>query len=191
LDAPLTYDATGIHFQRSSSSEWGLHFSPVLAYLRSLSHDSLINPGLARVDPLPRFSVTGYSLGGALSHRGARVLSIRYVGETETDILNESLSEKPRFERSGLEIGILGTYYLRSGEILNEASQIDLETEGWGLRLRGVLDILDSRGILPDQSTTIGWVLRHIDLRYDRAKYEDSPDLILSNIEFAKVVFSL
>ncbi len=199
----IRFDQQGVGIGQKTSQRWSVSLTPALGYIKSIggsnnvrliSAPDTVPSGISRaieIEP-PKFEIFGASVTARLSKNAITYFSVRYAKEQkEIDVVTNPTIKNPT-EHHGVELGLLGAFYYRIG-ILDDLGFLRsrLSADGYGFRLRGILDWLEASGRLPAESSTTGWLLRRIDIRYDKANRNLDPAASALNTEFMQIVFSL
>jgi hypothetical protein len=83
----------------------------------------------------------------------------------------------------GTELNILNILYLRAGREINISGRINIRNSGYGLRLKGILDILH----FITKNPSISFLNRHLDLRYNFSRLGEKPGHPLENTRFQSI----
>ncbi len=120
--------------------------------------------GIQVQDALVDYSgADGYKYRGPLG--GIRPLKELVLGQSDRDI---GISK-------GFELGLMETFYIRSGRA-NDASPwawYDMQVSGYGLRLSGILKLI-ALDPARRQDGTFTAILKHLDIAYDHAAFAES-----------------
>jgi hypothetical protein len=151
-------------------------------------------------DPLPRIAFAGVALeaGVVTNHFGFdwNVLSLTIARQGE-DLLVRALPDGTPYYisgfgdlnffrnviggkrsakggvRKGVEVNVGEFFSFRKGSFdLYTYSQVS--TVGYGLRLRGILNVIEAAGVRFPEDGIAGYLLRHVDIGYDHSKYSST-----------------
>ncbi len=145
-----------------------------------------------KIDQLPTFSdsdpelkkkTSGVSAKLGLKTGRASLISANFVEETEDHNVD--------ITKSGHELGIAGTYFIRTGSYDDPVGRVTHDTEGWGFSLRGPIDLALEAKLFGEPKGLLKFILERIDFRIDHAEYPDDPGLSLANTEFTTWSISL
>lgn len=171
---------------RGERPPWDLTLS--VARVTTIFSDVIIFPGALQVDRMAEVKRSGHSLYAALNGDHVSRLSLRLVYENDSDGADSSAGVT---RRSGIEIGLYDIAYLRSGVIDDvRISRRKVKTYGFGLRLRGLLELVLS-GAPASESFAGSFLARRLDVRLDYSRIKDAPDMALGNTSFFKLSVSL
>jgi hypothetical protein len=164
-----------------------LRLTPSFAYVMDNVGDNISYVDAAQSDPLPKVRRMGVSILGAVAAGGKEYCSFRGSMEWEKLLVGNS----PDLARGGLEIGILGAFFVRRGLLeLDEVSD-RLSTYGLGFRLRGLLNVVLHDNPASDDRGFGAYFARHFDLAVDYARYGSRDDNALSKTWFYAISMSL
>lgn len=165
--------------------EFNLRLTPSYAYVKANIGDSVVYGSLGgQLSPLPETEKKSWSILASLDLKQASLLSYRYQDETGEMDQNKT-------SRKGTELGIGGFYYIRNGSYKDPLGAIDIETDGWGLSLRGLLDLAHQFRIIDRVEGPLGFILDRIDIRVDQAEYSGDGTQSLHGTKFTNWSISL
>lgn len=108
----------------------------------------------------------GFDLSAEIGN--APLLSLSYGTDDQELTVEDDLSNA---DREGTEIGLAGTFFIRSGSYKSTDDDINIDTDGWGLSSRGLVDWLIARKVIRPTGNLLGYLLNRVEIRYDHAKY--------------------
>ncbi len=113
---------------------------------------------------LPQTPRAGISCYGALRQSQLTLGSVRLSYEEDMD---------SSIKRYGTEIGIMDIFAIRLGRIEDNSwnAQPVTNTVGWGISLRGILELLQRTNVLRSSNALINHISRNLDLSYDYASH--------------------
>ncbi|MDH4155691.1 MAG: hypothetical protein OEW00_00240 [candidate division Zixibacteria bacterium] len=174
-----------IYLNNSTDRYLQYELTPSFAHVRANAGDDLAYIDAAQTDALPKISRNGPSLYFGLDLVEASLVSIRYSEETERDLVRRSYKTKSK----GIELGLFGFFYYRSGDYERAFDDETVSTSGYGFRLRGILGLLRALNQIETPNPIVAYVLDHLDFSYDYAKW-DKDGSAVDNTEYGKMSLS-
>ncbi len=170
----------------NSERTFGFELTPSVAYAKLNTGDPFTYPQAAQSDRLPKISRVGLSIYSSLKVREATAISVQFASETEKELYGSDVSVK----KWGLEIGLLGIGYVRTGKYNLDNGRMNFDTDGFGLSLNGAILWLENVNLLKLGDGFTGRTVRSFDLSYDYAKYPLLDNMALSGTKFARLRLS-
>lgn len=173
----------------------GFKVTPFISRVESGDHNKYLYQSERVSLPLPELVHQIYGIDIAVRLGRAPLLSLVYASEdqelTATGGLNNpDQTNVYNADREGTEIGLAGTLFIRSGSYKSTDSNINIDTDGWGLSSRGLVDWLIDRNVIHPGDNWIGLLLDRLEIRYDHAKYS-TDNVGLDNTTFNSFSISL
>ncbi len=137
----------------------------------------------AQSDELPRLMRIGLSLNSPITRNNAPVMSFQVAGELESGGDNDVY-------KLGVEVGALGTLFVRAGRQDMGEGQPVINTLGSGVSVNGVIQWLISAGKIRPSDDFAGRAIRSLDISFDYAKYSGSSSGPLNGTKFLNVRMS-
>ncbi|MCX6833541.1 MAG: hypothetical protein NTW07_00155 [candidate division Zixibacteria bacterium] len=141
----------------------------------------------AQSDKLPKMRRLGLSLLVAAVAENSEYCSFRASWESEKLLVGHARDQM----KAGVEIGILGAFFARSGVQELDGVRSKLSTHGLGFRLRGLLPGASRDDAGNDDRGFGAYLARHFDLTVDYARYGSKEDNALSKTWFYAISLSL
>lgn len=166
--------------EETSKRTLGFALTPSVAYTKANIGNPIEYRDAAQADRLPKASRLGSSVYSAIKIGKATLGSLLLATEKEKDLFGDNAE----IHKRGLELGILGTVFLRAGKCDDDAGGVHTNTSGFGVSLRGAIAWLESLEVLRLKNDFVGRAISNLDLTFDYAKYGDDPEQPLSNTKF-------
>lgn len=124
-----------------------------------------------QADPLPEMRRMGVGILVSVNSKAGPLVSANLVSDWEKSTVGGSIGEY--VSKQGIELGLLGTVYLRTGWLNDDPGKLDVTTRGIGFSTQGLTRRL---GLHQSVSTT-NWFLqrftRTLEITVDYAKHFD------------------
>ncbi len=167
-----------------SQKKINFDLTPSFAYVKA-NIGKITYPANASSQYLPKMSRVGFSVYAAANSGKMRLISVRWINETEKGLWVYSDESK----KNGYEVGVLGIFYYRWGNAKNDIAGIDQDTWGYGIELRGLLYWGKTCGLRIPKGFA-GKILNNIDFSFEFAKFPDNGYYRISNAKFYKLSMS-
>lgn len=161
---------------------WTFELTPGMAYVNANSGDDISYIDAAQADPLPQLERIGASVYAAANVGYAVALSTRVVWQQDRSLVG---STEPATQGRGTEVGLLGMMYYRWGRYEDDEGQVHINTEGFGLRLSGLVKWVGLLSGREQGGGVIGYLRDHLDFTYDHAEYTEDDGGPVDGTDFA------
>lgn len=190
-----------------------ISITPTFGYSISNIGDEIVFIDVSQADPTPRIARIGFSLKANISFKdgwklvewqGGRAASnilvkpryksddpIKYKsGIGDIDLVENVIKSKENINveiHRGDEVTVFDVYSIRIGRRIDRRGRIDLFTKGYGLQLKGILNLIyhiSGKNIFKTIS-------KYIDLQYNYSKWKDHPGYPLHNTDFDAFTFTI
>ena len=155
---------------------FGFKVTPFISRVELGDHNKYLYQSERVSLPLPELVHQIYGIDIAARLGRAPLLSLVYVSEDQELTVMDDVNDPDQTivynaDREGTEIGLAGTLFIRSGSYKSTDSNINIDTDGWGLSSRGLVDWLIDRNVIHPGDNWFGSLLDRLEIKYDHAKY--------------------
>ncbi len=187
LEVPIMKVIAGSGTTARRSSKTWFEVTPSVAYVEANRGDDFGYPDAVFSDPLPRINRSGVAARLAANRGRASYVSLLATHEVESD----KAGDWPDIKKSGVELGVMGTLFIRTGNLDDPGSGFDIATMGFGVSSAGVVRWLVESGKLRASSAWRSGFWDRFNVVFDMGWYDHRSDAPIANTKFYRLAVTI